>query len=293
MMKIIFNKYCYGNQLLETIETSATGNWAVPHSYLYGVPNMSIPAPRCSCIICHEEFTNKGLTRHFITSHSDERNFAVHEYNKNPNKCIECENIISYYENRKQHKFCSQTCARIRDNRIRLETGWKPPELSDESRRKLSVASSNRPRKKSPKRKAPEFSKVYFCKKCIKFHNTRRCSSPTNSRYNYKFQFNIYEYPDLFDLELLNKVGFYGTGSKKGGGKLNINGMARDHKISITDAIKNNYDSYYITHVLNCELMFQRDNRKKQTKSSITYEELVTAVVEWDNAKSQCNILSC
>lgn len=64
--------------------------------------------------------------------------------------------------------------------------------------------------------------------------------------------------------------------------KDNPDGVTRDHKVSVNEAIINGYDSYYIKHPLNCELMLFGDNAKKHTKSSITYEELVEKVKEYD-----------
>jgi hypothetical protein len=92
-----------------------------------------------------------------------------------------------------------------------------------------------------------------------------------SSKSGYKFTFNVYHFPELFDLDLLNKVGWYSPGGKTK--KWNINGLSRDHKISVNDAIKNNYDPYYITP-LNCELMPHIENNSKKTKSSISYTYL-------------------
>ena len=69
----------------------------------------------------------------------------------------------------------------------------------------------------------------------------------------------------------------------KRGGKKNINGLSRDHRISVNEAKKFNYDPYYISHPLNCELMPHQQNNKKKTKSSTTYDELVKLVNDYDN----------
>ena len=64
--------------------------------------------------------------------------------------------------------------------------------------------------------------------------------------------------------------------------KENPNGVTRDHRISVNEAIRNGYDPYYITHPLNCELMLFEENNKKNTKSSLSYIELVRQVKEYD-----------
>lgn len=97
----------------------------------------------------------------------------------------------------------------------------------------------------------------------------------------YKFTFNVYDYPNLFDLSLIEKHGQYSVGGKCNK-KENKTGCSRDHKVSINDAIKNGYDPFYIRHPLNCQIMLQSDNSRKKTKSSITYEELKKIVDEYE-----------
>lgn len=118
-------------------------------------------------------------------------------------------------------------------------------------------------------------SAFQFCINCKEHHS--------NKRSIYRFKFNVYHYPDLFDLGQLTNLGFYSPGGKSGA--WNINGMSRDHKVSIAEAIKNNYDPYYISHPCNCELMPHKENGKKRTKSSITYQELIKLVDDYDSAK--------
>lgn len=91
----------------------------------------------------------------------------------------------------------------------------------------------------------------------------------------------------MFDVELLKSVGWFSPGGKAG--KWNPNGLSRDHKVSVTDAVANGYDPYYITHPLNCELMPHIKNNKKKTKSSITYEELKLLVNEYDKNNTLCS----
>jgi hypothetical protein len=63
----------------------------------------------------------------------------------------------------------------------------------------------------------------------------------------------------------------------------NIHRLSRDHKISVYEAIKNNYEPYYITHPINCEIMPWIENNKKKTKSSLKYDDLVRMVDEYDH----------
>lgn len=122
-------------------------NWAVPHSYLYGDSNMSTPAPRCSCIICHEEKSSKGIHSHYLVSHTSvgkekldnarqsakncnhpirkKKNLdKINGYNLNPNKCGLCSKNLSY--NKRNNKYCGHSCAASDTNSKRPVIIHKP-----------------------------------------------------------------------------------------------------------------------------------------------------------------------
>ena len=90
----------------------------------------------------------------------------------------------------------------------------------------------------------------------------------------------MFHYPDLFDLDELTRIGFYSAGGNRK--QVNMGGLSRDHRVSVSEAMANNYDEYYIRHPINCELMPQTANSSKHNKSSITYEQLVREVDEYD-----------
>ena len=104
------------------------------------------------------------------------------------------------------------------------------------------------------------------------------------------FTFNVYTYPELFNLVELNQVGFYAPRGKSG--RWNPNGLSRDHKVSVNESLRYNYDPFYITHPLNCELMPHKENNKKKTNSSITYSQLVTAVDLYEAGRTSKNVCS-
>ena len=91
----------------------------------------------------------------------------------------------------------------------------------------------------------------------------------------YEFRFNVYDFPNLFDLDMLNQIGFKNRSNK--------NGIVRDHKVSIYDARKYGYNPYYISHVLNCQLLRSNDNLSKSKRSDMLYETLVKLVDEYDS----------
>ena len=104
-----------------------------------------------------------------------------------------------------------------------------------------------------------------------------------SNKSGYKFTFNVYHYPDLFDLAQLKQIGWFSPGGRAG--EWNIDGLSRDHKVSVGESVANNYDPYYITHPMNCELMPHSKNNSKKTRSSITYDHLKTLVDQYESTK--------
>jgi hypothetical protein len=93
-----------------------------------------------------------------------------------------------------------------------------------------------------------------------------------------RFTFNVYDYPDYFDLKLIELYGWYRAKNRGD----NQNGVSRDHMYSIKEGFVNNIDPYYISHPTNCVLMRHVDNNKKKTNSTITFSELVERVKTFD-----------
>ena len=209
--------------------------------------------------------------------------------------CEHCNTEFKY--NFSSQKYCSVSCGNY--NRVHTE----------ETKKKISESVSKLPRnkKKTPtkrlyksrakpkkiKEEVGEFEKLFICKcKNCSFigsyrkqtgycNNCKHCYTE-NGRAKFIFTFNVYHYPDLFDIEFINKHGW----RKTKGSNINVNGVSRDHKVSVRDAIKFNYDPYYIKHPLNCVLMLHSDNQSKGTQSSITYNELVAMVDSYDSIKN-------
>jgi len=116
------------------------------------------------------------------------------------------------------------------------------------------------------------YGKRKYCKKCKE--NTR------NYMTDYYFKFNVFHFPDLFDLDLLKQKGFYGCNGHSG--RNNPDGLSRDHRVSVREAIENKYEKYFIKHPINCQLIPQKENLKKYTRSSISYQQLIEEVEAYD-----------
>lgn len=137
-------------------------------------------------------------------------------------------------------------------------------------------------------------SKVFYntCSHCFALFTKRAamryCDDHSNlyksqNRNRYAFTFNVYDYPELFDIDLIKEKGWHSHGGRY---KYNPNGLTRDHKVSVNESIKNGYDPYYIKHPLNCEIMTFAANNVKKTSSSMSYEDLKKQVDEYDEQKN-------
>ena len=194
-------------------------------------------------------------------------------------------------------KFCSRSCANSRGPRteefksnVRNKlTGRK---LSESTKRKLSGDNH-------PKRKGKNLPPVVITKECLycnsnfqsRYGKQKYCSQKCYSLYvesnktafeNYRikcaFNFNIYDYPNEFDLNLIETHGFYRP-SNKGN---NLNGISRDHRISIRYGFDNLIDPKIISHPANCKLMKQNENSSKKTGCSISLDELEILIEKWN-----------
>jgi hypothetical protein len=92
-----------------------------------------------------------------------------------------------------------------------------------------------------------------------------------------EFKFNVYHFPNKFDLTLIEKFGWYKAKNRGD----NPNGISRDHMFSIKEGYLNNIDPFIISHPANCMLMKNDENNKKKTKCSITLEELKKRIDDW------------
>lgn len=255
----------------------------------------------CSCVICKKTTSSQGIITHHLRSHgsSDDKakwgNTAtkakkIKETNKvnyynSPTKCKHCSSVLGY-ENR-CNKFCSHSCSASCSNKARIDANWS---MSNSSRQRISDQLKNHHSFENSI--VGQFSKLWkcSCKFCkVEWMNKSKtlvCANCShlkwkNNKDQYSFKFNVYDYPDLFDLSVLQSVGWVAFGGKRGGTK-NINGISRDHKVSVSEAKQYNYDPYYISHMCNCELMQHAANIRKRCKSSISYRELINTVDEYD-----------
>lgn len=206
--------------------------------------------------------------------------------------------------------FCSHSCSASYTNSKRIvKKGGKKIFSCIECNKEFLASNRSNPNKarcesckleKKPKREKEEpiicgdYSKIikntcfhckdtFFSRKKLKYCSNHREMYSESAKQGYKFTFNIYDYPEMFDLALLKQFGWYSPGGKHT--KWDINGLSRDHKVSVNESIRNGYDPFYISHPLNCDLIPHSLNNKKKTRSSMTYKELVSLVDAYESSK--------
>lgn len=207
----------------------------------------------------------------------------------------------------KHRNFCSRSCSATFNNKGRKHSEETKEKISKKiSEKTKPYKRKNKKTKKSDhtinvkkidpikeaKKENIPYSKLCICKckVCEKIFVSKTqlqfCidhrEHSSNMRMFYSFKFNVYDFPKIFDLDELNKIGWYAPKGKSG--KWNPNGLSRDHKVSISESIKNSYDRFYITHPLNCDLIPHKENNKKKQKSSISYEELKSIVDNYEKS---------
>lgn len=217
--------------------------------------------------------------------------------------CINCDKLLDNY----QLKFCSKSCAAITNNKFKTFDNIskqiqsvkefyqniqrhcdkcnldyigcvKPHKLICTGiKHRIKRNKSNQPKLcASCNINKTEFRRKYCieCKPNINYYRTLT-----------KFTFNVFEYPDKFDLSLIKIYGWYSpNGYKRRNKTPNLSGVSRDHLYNVIDGFKNKIDPILLAHPANCSIMIHNgpngNNSKK--KSSITLDELLERIKIWD-----------
>jgi hypothetical protein len=91
------------------------------------------------------------------------------------------------------------------------------------------------------------------------------------------FTFSVTEYQHKFDWFLVEQHGWYSP-SNKGN---NLNGVSKDHMLSVREGFELGIDPEIIKHPANCQFLLHKQNQSKREKSSITIEELLVRIKNW------------
>ena len=184
--------------------------------------------------------------------------------------CVTCNASLK----RGQNQFCSRSCATSYHNKQRWDGH-------------VSKIQLKRPQLKIPK---PVYiRKCSVCSESLSDARKKYCipCSPNISHYRTlcRFTFNVFDFPEEFDLQLLAKYGWFSpNGYKRRNTTVNLNGVSRDHLYTVSDGFQNNVDPTILAHPANCSLMVHNgpngNNSKK--KSSITIDELKARIDRWN-----------
>lgn len=242
----------------------------------------------CS-LTCRNYYVNKYLRDYNKNGSAISEKYRT-LYLLNPKKCKNCSNDISYEYRESDYcsKKCSSACINLNRNGTkynmsveglsniiktnREKTGYKVGEY--ESNPNICV-NCNLPL---------DFSKRFrkcCSKKCLTEYGRKNMVEYLIYKSDASFKFSLNDYPDKFDFSLIEKHGWYSPSNSK---KPNINGVSRDHMISIKDGFRFGIDPKLIAHPANCKLMVHSENISKNKNSSITIEELIERINNWGNS---------
>jgi len=272
------------------------------------------------CPYCHKFYSSKGIQTHIMRSHlkigfegshgknnsykskeykdkisfaiknsTEKRNGAPKEFNVLCQKCEIQFSVIEPEEKfpQKDKYFCSRSCSNTRT-------------LTEETKNKISAKLTGNISNKNHKRR----SQITFELNCLEcgsvFYKSRKnkfcsksCASKYTSRNRYKdldksslsyyraqcgFKFNLKDYPEEFDFYLIEQFGWYKAKNRGD----NLNGVSRDHIVSVRFGYDNNVDPYLMSHPANCQLLQHGKNVSKGKKSNLSLDELIEKVRVWN-----------
>lgn len=228
------------------------------------------------------------------------------EYGSNPDLCLFCNNPLPYLSRK---KFCDNSCCAKFNNAKRTKQKEQilaicsvcnnefiqPARKKETCSRECASKKTKRKTTASTKIRIGDvrgdaiFTRIYRCRCCYKYFDykiIKYCNTcqPNIRLYRARceFKFNVYDFPNKFDISLVESNGWYSPGGKKGQKIKNTNGVARDHLYTVADGFKNGIDPDILAHPANCQLILQTDNVKKRDTSSITLEELFQRIADWN-----------
>jgi len=272
---------------------------------------------KCCCIICKKEFSIKGIHTHYQRTHGsiDEKNKYGSGYNHRYNdekykkavniginarfdkklgilkqflvSCEKCKNKFYVIERefsfpKKEKYFCSRSCANSRiitdDHRKKTSETLKKNSITQISCLYCDMLfiPSNKKRKYCSLHCSSIHRKNIKRKNILDFKNYRADCS---------FKFNLKDYAEEFDFSIIEKYGWY---KPKNRGN-NLDGVSRDHIISVKYGFDNKISPSIISHPANCQIMKHTENISKYTKNNLTIEELIQKIEIWNKKYNSNN----
>jgi hypothetical protein len=249
----------------------------------------------CS-LTCRNYYVNKYLrdySKVSVTLTNKSKNY----YTLKPKKCKKCNGNIPY--SKRQNDYCSTECSLSNINKNRKGIKYVMSDSGLENLRKSACKNLNGLNYEETIKSQIEYfkspnicpnclkviaytfrSKLKYCsKKCLNEFRRKEMSEFSKYKQDTKFNFNLADYPNEFDFSLIEEYGWY---SPSNSNKPNINGVSRDHMISVKEGFRMNIDPKLLSHPANCELMKHSDNISKYKKCSLTIDELLGKIDNWN-----------
>lgn len=236
----------------------------------------------------YEEIRNSTIEKNSINRVERKKHIIFCE---NCNKEFEICCTDTEFNNGEYRKTCSSKCA----TELRLsktKSKQKCDKISKTLRERFSLYHEDYDIDKKAYKK--------ICKNCGEFFytikkNQKCCSKKCSKELKHKnyienqglkklykeqctFKFSLTDYPEFFKSNLIIENGWY----KPTNHGNNLNGVSRDHIISINEGFKQNIDPYFISHPCNCQILLQKDNAKKHTKYDIKIDDLIQKIKIFD-----------
>lgn len=253
---------------------------------LFPLPMINTNMNNVSCQYCLNLFTPKLGSYGKFCSLSCGTSFknivtkekAIEKYNARPNKCKCCKNTIDY--EKRANRYCSRSCAAKITNQVARKRGPSKLEKTPYCKVKFILC--------------PHTNQYYSNKNSD--GSVRRCSPYTkDEKQKYysaaRFKFNVYHYPEEFDLALIQQHGWYTCpGLKRKRYSKNVLGVSRDHIISVSFGFKNKIDPKIISHPANCRIILHSDNKRKHAHCGFTIDQLLEKIKDWDKKYTERRI---
>lgn len=195
----------------------------------------------CNLACCNRQ--NALKQRQEAEKRRDTKRFL---YEADPRRCMACSQPIGWESFIKSKaKYCSNSCASTYTNSKRSQ--------SSRNKQRATILqkfnSGNLPDR--------SFKELYYSLAA--------------------FKFDVYDYPNLMNLDLIDQYGWYACGGRTKTPK-NLGGVTRDHILSIRDGLNHNIHPLLLSHPTNCRLLLASDNSRKSAHSGITIDTLINNI---------------
>ena len=207
-------------------------------------------------------------------------------------ECYKCEKIFTVKEfsalfPSKEKYFCSKSCANSHfvtlEHREKTSKSIRNFNLSIGNTVKPLMAISKICGNCEIEFDTFNIEQIFCCRKCALCHRNKSKRANRSALANYRsdctFKFNLADYPEEFDFTLVEQYGWY-KASNRGN---NLNGVSRDHMVSVKYGFTNGIDPKIIAHPANCKLIRHSKNSSKCDNCSITLDELVEKIKVWND----------